>query len=95
MLSIETYNKIKENLFKVTSYYALQDYNRANPDFKRYTKTGKYRHPKPYSLSDSTEEARETYNIMFFNTNETLTQEQEEQIKGYLLRIKMTTDILN
>ena len=91
----ESYNNIKNNLYKVTSYYALQDYKQANKTYKPYTNTFRPAHPKPYNLSDTTLEAHELYCIMSSNTAETLTFEQEESIKIYLMRVRFLTNILN
>ena len=87
-----TYNKIKENLSKVVAHYALQDYKRMNPNHKRTSINRKH---VPYSLGFETQEAQELYRTMYDNKPETLTRDQEAEIKTYLLRIKRTTETAN
>lgn len=94
MLDNRAYNKIKEDLNKVVAYYAMQDYKRANENFKPFTASGRSRKHGQYSLSPLTTEAHELYKVMYYNKPESLTKEQESDIKAYLLRIKRTTEIL-
>ena len=69
-----------ERLDNLVKKYAKQDYERANPHpyFGR-------RH-NPYTLSPLTNEAREMLQIAL---KENITKEEEESIKGYLLKKKM------
>jgi len=39
----------------------------------------------PYSLSADTEKAKEIYDMIYGKSPEEITQEQEEQIKGFLI----------
>lgn len=61
---------------------SMQVYLKINTD-----KQGKlYKKHRPYSLSQDTMQAKELYNILFFNdTFKNMSIDQEEQIKGYLL----------
>ena len=68
-----------ENLRKLVSKYALEDYKRYNPH-PHLTKNG-YTH-NPYTLSPRTEEARDMLHLAF---KPEPTKEDEERIKAYLL----------
>ena len=67
-----------ERLDNLVKKYAKQDYERANPYFG-------WSH-NPYTLSPLTNEAREMLQIA---RKENITKEEEESVKGYLLKKKM------
>lgn len=81
-MSEETRRLLMKRFDRVISKLATQDYLKVNT-----SKQGKiYKKHRPYSLSYETIEAKELYNILFFNDRfRNMTREQEEEIKGYLL----------
>ena len=70
-------DRAREDLNKIISYFASQDYYRAN------FKNGKRRSKKhiPYTLSQETLEAHDHLSLL----SGEITKEVEEQVKGYLL----------
>ena len=78
----ETRTVLMRRFEKIISKLAMLDYLKANTN-----KQGKlYKKHRPYSLSQETEEAKELYEILFFDDSfNNLTREQEEKIKGYLM----------
>ena len=72
----------KIDLYNILSNHAYQDYYNTN-----YHPNGKRKSKKhiPYSLSADTEKAKEIYHLVYGKSPEEITQEQEEQIKGFLL----------
>ena len=71
---------LKDTLYNITAYYAMQDYLRANTD-----KQGKrYKKHHPYSLSGDTNEARSLYAIVYGQDD--ISFENENKIKGYILK---------
>lgn len=74
-----------DNLYKISSNLSMKDYLIMNPKDKNGKP--KYRTHRPYSLSDETIEATELLKIAYKEQDVTI--EEEEQIKGYLLKIKM------
>jgi hypothetical protein len=74
--------KAKIDLYNIVSNHAYQDYYNTN-----YHPNGKRKSKKhiPYSLSADTEKAKEIYHLVYSKSPEEITQEQEEQIKGFLL----------
>ena len=79
-----TQNNI-DNLYKISSNLAKKDYLAMNP--KNKNGMSKYKKHRPYSLSDETIEATELLKIAYKLSK--VTKEEEEQIKSYLLKIKM------
>ena len=79
-----TQNNI-ENLYKISSNLSMKDYRSMNP--KKTDNTPKYKKHHPYGLSDETIEATELLKIAYKRTE--VTREEEEQIKGYLLKIRI------
>lgn len=75
----------KIGLFNIVGNLAKKDYIAAN--FKKGKKISK-KHI-PYTLSQETEDAKKMYDLVFFSDYNELTIEQEEQIKGYLLRFRI------
>lgn len=75
-----------DNLYKISSNLAMKDYLMMNPRDKNGK--SKYKKHHPYSLSDETEEAKNLYGIAIKPEQE-ITIEEEEQIKGYLLKIRL------
>jgi len=74
-----------DNLYKVSSNLSFQCFKYANPHPKM-TKYGvKF---KPYRLSEEQREAQHYYSIAAGYEGK-ITKEQEEQIKAYLLKIKL------
>lgn len=72
-----------ERLDKLVAKYAMQDFLRVNT-----TKNGTIRKRHvPYSLSPLTNEARE---MLILARKEDITKEEEENVKAYLLKAKMT-----
>lgn len=72
-----------ERLDKLVAKYAMQDFQRVNT-----TKNGTIRKRHvPYSLSPLTNEARE---MLILARKEDITKEEEEIVKAYLLKAKMT-----
>jgi len=74
-----------DNLYRIVSNLSWKDFKQANPKPKMNSK-GETNY-KPYFLSDETQEAQRFYS-MSIRTN--VTREQEEQIKIYLLKIKLS-----
>jgi len=74
--------KAKIDLYNIISNHAYQDYYNVNfhPNGKRKSK----KHI-PYSLSIDTQKAQEIYSMVYGKSTEEITQEQEEQIKGFLI----------
>ena len=74
--------KAKIDLYNIISNHAYQDYYNTN-----YHPNGKRKSKKhiPYSLLADTEKAKEIYHLVYSKSPEEITQEQEEQIKGFLL----------
>jgi len=74
--------KAKIDIYNILSNHSYQDYYNANfhPNGKRKSK----KHI-PYSLSIDTQKAHEIYSMVYGKSPEEITQEQEEQIKGFLL----------
>lgn len=72
-----------DNLYKISSNLSMKDYLQMNP-----IKNGKkvYKKHRPYSLSDETIEAKNLYGIAIKSE---VTIQEEEQIKGYLLKIRI------
>lgn len=79
-----TQNSI-DNLYKISSNLSMKDYRAMNPIKK--DNTPKYKKHRPYSLSDETIKATELLKIA---SKQEVTREEEEQIKAYLLKIKLT-----
>ena len=75
-----------DNLYKISSNLSMKDYRAMNPI--KTDNTPKYKKHHPYSLSDETIEATELLKIAYKRIE--VTREEEEQIKGYLLKIKFT-----
>jgi len=82
MFTEQTLLKAKIDLFNILFNHAYQDYYNTN-----YHPNGKRKSKKhiPYSLSTDTEKAKEIYHLVYSKSPEEITQEQEEQIKGFLL----------
>ena len=79
-----------DNLYRIASNLSLKDYRAANP-----TSNGKpvYRTHKPYGLSGETKEATE---LLKMASKSEVTREEEETIKGYLLKIRrVLPDLMN
>ena len=80
-----------ENLKIIVENLAFNDYQQAykksNCYLKgKYTPKGKERKFEGYSLSEETEKAHELYKL---SLKSEITIDEEEAIKGYLLKIKM------
>ena len=82
-----TQNNI-DRLDKIVAHYAMQDFKQANPNPKRYA-NGKSNY-NPYSLSSLTNEARK---MLHLARQETITPEEEGEVKAYLLKHKMLFDM--
>ena len=76
-------NKI-ERRDKIVAYDAMQEYKRANPNWKKY---GTKRNP--YTLSPLTNEARA---MLAIARKTDITTEEENDVKAYLLKQKMIFD---
>lgn len=74
--------KAKVDLFNILANHSKRDYMQAN-----YTAQGKKKRKKhiPYSLSEKTREAQTAYNLVFGKGINDITEEQEEQVKGFLI----------
>ncbi len=83
-----TENNIKR-LENIVAHFAMEDYKRANPKKKIDRKTGLTIH-NPYSLSPQTNEARE---ILKLSRKENISQDEEETVKAYLLKMKMINNL--
>ena len=70
-----------DNLYRITSNFSYRDYMAVNSN-------NKTKHVKPYSLSDDTKEALNLLKIAQ-KPQQDITQNEEEQIKAYLLKIKL------
>ena len=79
-------DKIRANLYAINSYYAYQDFKRANPNGRRYTKKGEPLPYNPYQLSPLTQEARERYALA---QSVTWSDDKEDTIKAYVLRLRL------
>lgn len=77
--------KAKIDLYNITSNLAYEDYYKANFYSNGKRKSKKY---IPYSLSEETEEALEMYKMIYGKNPETITQEQEEKIKAFLIEYR-------
>ena len=75
-----------DNLYRITSNLALKDFKQMNPKPKMNSKG--FTNFKPYSLSDDTKEALNLLKIAQ-KPQQDITQNEEEQIKAYLLKIKL------
>lgn len=78
----ETRTVLIKRFEKIIGKLATIDYIKSNTN-----KQGKfYKKHKPYTLSIDVENAKELYDILFFdNSFNAMTREEEEKIKGYLL----------
>ena len=83
-----TENNVKR-LENIVAHFAMEDYKRANPKRKISRKTGMLIH-NPYSLSQQTNEAREMLRI---SRKENISQDEEETVKAYLLKMKMINNL--
>lgn len=85
MFTAQSLLKAKIDLYNITANLAGKDYIQAN------YKNGKRKSKKhiPYSLSGETEQAKELYNLVYGKEPEDITQEQEETIKGNLLKYRL------
>ena len=82
---------ILAKLYAVTSWYAYQDFRRVNPENrKKYDKKGNPIPPKSYTLSTLTLEARDHYKLA---QQIIWSNESEEKIKGYLMRLRLSGDL--
>lgn len=77
-----TQNNI-DNLYKIASNLSMKDYLRMNP--KKRSVNGYPKHV-PYSLSGETIQATEHLKTA---QKQEITREEEEEIKAYLLKIKL------
>jgi hypothetical protein len=78
--------KAKIDLFNIISNHALESYKHMNFD-----KNGKRKSVKhiPYSLNGDAEKAREMYFMVYNAEAESVTLEQEEELKAYLLSYRL------
>jgi hypothetical protein len=85
MFTDNALNKAIKDLNDIISKYALQDYLKVN------YKNGKKKSKKhiPYSLSDNTTEARDILKLIYGKKKEDISTEDEEIVKGYLLKYKL------
>jgi len=75
----------KDNLYRITSNLSFKDYQSAVNSYKLLNKSikwGKF----SYSLSSETKEALEYYKTA---CKQDITADQEEEIKAYLLKIRL------
>lgn len=86
----EAMYRILANLYAVNSYYAYQDFKRANPQGRRYTKKGAEIPYNPYTLSPLTNEAREHFTLA---QKPIWSDETETRIKAYILRLRRTDEL--
>lgn len=86
----EAMSRIRSKLYAVNSYYAYLDFKNANPKGRRYTKKGEPLPYNPYTLSPLTQEAREHYTL---SQSVIWTDEKENKIKGYLMRLRRTDEL--
>ena len=84
---LKVMNRIRAKLYAVNSYYANQDFKRANPNGRRYSKKGEPMPYNPYTLSPLTQEAREHYVL---SQAVTWADDREARIKRYLTRIRLS-----
>ena len=86
MFTKEALLKAKIDLYNITVNLAYEDYLKAN------YKNGKRKSKKhiSYSLSDDTEQARLMYKMVYGKDITDITEEQEEQIKAFLLPYRTT-----
>ena len=81
---------ILAKLYAVNSYYAHQDFKRANPKGRRYGKDGTPLPYNPYSLSPLTQEVRAVYKKA---QRVIWSDDTENEIKAYLMRIRMNGEL--
>jgi len=74
--------KAKIDLFNIISNHALESYKHMNCD--KNGKRKSYKHI-PYSLNGDAEEARKMYFTIYNIDADSVTLEQEEELKAYLL----------
>lgn len=86
----EAMSRIRSKLYAVNSYYAYLDFKNANPKGRRYTKKGEPLPYNSYTLSPLTQEAREHYTL---SQSVIWTDEKENKIKGYLMRLRRTDEL--
>lgn len=92
MMNIETVKKLHDRVNNILANLAYNDYKEAYNKSDRcikgkYTKSGRERVFKGYSLSDNTMEARKMLELIYND----MTREEEETIKGYIMRIRLLT----
>jgi len=85
MFTSSALERAKTDLYNITANLSYRDYYNAN-----FNKNGKRKSKKhiPYSLSQETLDALEIYKMVYGKQSEQITEEQEDQIKGYLLPIR-------
>lgn len=76
----------KKFLYDLTAARSMDDFIKTNPDFKPFTKTGKPRQAKSYSLSDKTLEALEMYKTAI---KKDITEDEIETVKAFILKNKL------
>jgi hypothetical protein len=92
MMTEQALLKAKVDLYNIVGNYAMAAYKHAN--YKKGQRISK-KHI-PYSLCMEGEKAREMYHLVYGKSIEDITLEQEEQIKGYLMRFRIhDTEYLN
>jgi len=75
----------KDNLYRITSNLSFSDYQIALNRYKQHHKNIRYA-DFSYSLSSETIEAKEFYGMA---CKQDITIDQEEEIKAYLLKIRL------
>lgn len=91
MLNKETVNtlyKRAENILANLSYEDFWKVNKNSPRVKKgkFTPSGKERKWLPYSLSEETLECKEIIQLIL---SDNITREQEEKIKGFILKYRL------
>jgi len=81
---------IRAKLYAVASYYAYADFKAMNAKGRRYSRDGTPLPFKPYSLSPLAQEARKHYAQAM---NDTWTDEAENAVKGYLMRLRLSGEL--
>jgi len=82
MFTHEALKKAKTDLYNIIANHAYNDYARMNLNSTDKRKNSKH---IPYSLGYDTLQAQEIYKLAYGKNPEDITEEQEEQIKAFLL----------
>jgi len=85
MFTEKALNKAKADLYNIIANNAYKDFIRANTN-----RQGKqYKKHRPYNLGHDTNAAREVYSLIYGKQPEDITEDQEKQVKAFLLNYRI------